>query len=305
MTAGRDGPWRAALVHGGAVATVVVALAYHWFAVADRHAVFLYGHRDRIGEPAATPFDPVTRSRYWMTGFVAAGVVCVAYNGLAALAGAAARRRGRPVDVPAAWRTWLAAAPCVAVGIPAIAMTQNHPTLPPGLALSVAGVALAGLALALAPARRAARDPVALAWAGLDGIGVAVPALTWRALELPGLGIHDTPPPPLIAGAGLAAGAAWLWILTVAPGRRPWPGTAPLFAAGLTWICLAAPLAHHLVFTPPGFRYITSAANVFGHHAATASTAFAIMAGMAVGTCRWRAARARRARPPGRAIAAA
>ncbi len=288
------GAWRTAAVHGSVIAAMMLGLVYHWFAVADRYAVFLYNHRDRPGEPAATPFDPITRSRYWMTGLVAAGAVLAAHSALAWLAGAVARRHGRALGLPDGRRVWLCAAPWLAVGVPAITLTQNHPTLPPGLALAVAMAALAGLALALAPARLAADDPATLAWTGLDGIGVALPALTWRALELPGLGIRDTPPPSLIAAAGLVAGMAWLWLLTVLPGRRPWPRAGAIVVAGLAWVCLVAPLAHHLAFTPPGFRYITSAPNVFGHRAATVGAGLAIMVALAAGTTWARSARAAR-----------
>lgn len=48
--------WRAAL-HATPVAVLVLGLFYHWFAVADRYAVFLYDH---LG---ATPFDAITSSR--------------------------------------------------------------------------------------------------------------------------------------------------------------------------------------------------------------------------------------------------
>lgn len=63
------GEWKAALLHAVPICLFILGLFYHWFAVADRYAVFLYEH---LG---ATPFDDVTSSRYWMSGLVASGAV--------------------------------------------------------------------------------------------------------------------------------------------------------------------------------------------------------------------------------------
>ena len=46
-------------------------MSYYWFAVANRYVIFLHAHLD------ATPFDDVTRSRYWIAGLVASGIVMV------------------------------------------------------------------------------------------------------------------------------------------------------------------------------------------------------------------------------------
>ena len=64
--------WLAAALHALPVIGVVLGLFTYWFAVADRHAVFLYDH---LG---ASAFDRVTRSRYWMAGLVASSIVMVA-----------------------------------------------------------------------------------------------------------------------------------------------------------------------------------------------------------------------------------
>ncbi len=44
-------------------------------------------------------------------------------------------------------------------------------------------------------------------------------------------------------------------------GRHP---PVALIAAAYIWAALGFPLLHHLVATPPGFKYISSAGNVFG-----------------------------------------
>jgi hypothetical protein len=65
---------RRAFSHGLAAAGLMLAPIYYWFALADRHAVFLYAHVDNPGHTPALPFDAITSGRYWMTGFVAGGV---------------------------------------------------------------------------------------------------------------------------------------------------------------------------------------------------------------------------------------
>ena len=66
--------WRRALLHALPLTLLVLGLFFYWFAVADRCAIFLYGHLN------ATPFDRSTSSRYWMSGLVAAGAVLVVYT---------------------------------------------------------------------------------------------------------------------------------------------------------------------------------------------------------------------------------
>ena len=98
----------------------MLGLLYYWFAVADRYAVFLYGH---LG---ATPFDAVTSSRYWMAGLVAAGsllAISVAGNWLAG--------RASPRYLPPDWRAvWALSAAVTAPGAAAIALFGGEPRLP-------------------------------------------------------------------------------------------------------------------------------------------------------------------------------
>ena len=56
----------------------LLGLFYYWFAVADRYAIFLYGH----GAPAFLwrLLRRRDRSRYWMAGLVAAGAVMMIYT---------------------------------------------------------------------------------------------------------------------------------------------------------------------------------------------------------------------------------
>lgn len=94
-----DQDWRRAALRGVPIALFMLALYAYWFGFANRYSVFLYEHLN------ATPFDEVTRSRYWMAGLVASGLVLILYNGLIWLVS-----RFRMVTLPAWWRVWIAAA---------------------------------------------------------------------------------------------------------------------------------------------------------------------------------------------------
>jgi hypothetical protein len=268
----------------------VIALFYYWFAVADRYAIFLYGHT-APGIPLAQPFDDITRSRYWMAGLVAAGAVMVIYTAANWILGRMARRGGQDYCPPAWRRVWVLCAAPLIVGIPAITMTRNQPTLPPGPAAACLIAMLAGLALALLPGEWAARRPVDLAWLAFDGIGLMPILLLLRTVELPGRGVSVAMPVAvLMAMGGLLTGITWLVIMTGlrARRRRPAPRAGALLAAGLCLSYLLMPLVHHLFATPPGYRYISTASNFFAFNPLLQIAAFAVAAGTAVAVTRLR-----------------
>jgi len=249
-----------AAAHAAAIAAVVGALIVYWFGVADRYAVFLYDH---LG---AGPFDRVTTSRYWMASLVAGGMVACLHTPLQAFMGWWTRRRGGRYRGANPARVWaLSAAPLVVL-VPAVTMTVNAPTLSLGQAAGVTAALLAGLALALAPARWAAERPVDLAWLAADGLGLApVLLLLLRVLELPAQGLLATPFAVAVAGGSLVAALAWLALMTLLRSwrHRPRHGATPILLAGLTISYLLLPLAHYLFATPSEYRYITTASNFF------------------------------------------
>lgn len=277
--------WRRPLIEAALVTAFVLGLFTYWFAVADRYAVFLYGHA-APGIPLTQPFDALTRSRYWMAGLVAAGAVLVLYAAINWLGGRIAARRGRAFGAPGAWRVWVLCAVPLAVGIPAITMTANTPVLPLSLAVACVVATLAGLAVALPAGRWAAERPGDLAWLAADGLGLVPALLLLRAVELPGRGLSVS---PVVAwGAalgGLVAGALWLGLLGfLRRRRRRQPsGALALFAAGLALSYLLLPLAHYLLAGPPGFRYISDAANFFAVNPLIQLLALAAAAGLAAG----------------------
>ena len=65
--------WRP-LLDAALITLFVLALFFHWFGLANRYVLFLYGH-SAPGIPLTQPFDAMTASRYWMSGLVAAGAV--------------------------------------------------------------------------------------------------------------------------------------------------------------------------------------------------------------------------------------
>jgi hypothetical protein len=285
-----DEGWGPALVAAVPTVLFVLGLFYYWFAVADRYAIFLYGH-SAPGIPLAQPFDAMTRSRYWMAGLVAAGAVMVICTAVNWVLGRLANRRGQDCRPPAWWRVWVLCALPLIVGIPAITMTRNTPTLPLGLAAACVIATLVGLALALLPGEWAARRPVDLVWLACDGVGLMPILLLLRAIELPGRGVSVTMPVAvLMATGGLLAGIAWLGVMTAlgAWRRKPTPTAGALLAAGLCLSYLLMPFVHHLLATPPGYRYISTASNFFAFSPVLQLVVFATAAGVAVVTTRLR-----------------
>ena len=277
--------WRRPLIEAALITLFILTLFYYWFALADRYAVFLYGHT-ADGIPLTQPFDALTRSRYWMAGLVAAGAVLVLYAVVNWLGGRLAAGRGRSFGAPAAWQVWALCALPLAVGIPVITMTVNTPVLPLSPAVAATAATLAGLAVALPAGRWAAERPGDLLWLAAGGLGLVPPLLLVRAVELPGRGLSVSPIVAWGAAVGsFVAGALWLALLSVLRRwrRRPPPSALALFLAGLALSYLLLPLAHHLLAGPPGFHYISDAANFFAVNPLVQLLALLAAAGLAVG----------------------
>ncbi len=282
--------WGPALAAAVPIVLFVLGLFYHWFAIADRYAIFLYGHV-APNILLAQPFDAMTRSRYWMAGLVAAGAVMVIYTAFNWVLGRIADRREQDYCPPTCWRVWVLCAAPLIIGIPAITMTRNTPTLPLGLAAACVIATLAGLALALLPCEWAARRPVDLIWLAFDGLGLMPILLLFRSVELPGRGVSVSMPlAVLFATGGLLAGIAWLGVMSGlrAWRRRPAPTAGALLASGLCLSYLLMPLVHHLFATPPGYRYISTASNFFAFNPVLQLAVVAVAAGTAVAVTRLR-----------------
>ncbi len=277
--------WQPALLHAVPVWLFILGLFYYWFAIADRYAIFLYGH---LG---ATPFDEVTSGRYWMAGLVASGAVMIMYTTANWSLGRIAALRHLNYRPPAWWQVWALCAPPLIVGITIITMTANWPTLPPLNAAACVIVTLSGLALALAPGSLAAQRPVDLGWLVFDGLGLMPSLLLLRAIEIPGRGLGvSVGTAYLVALGSTIAGAIWLVIMT---GLRTWrrkssPGAGALFVTGLGLSYLLMPLVHHLLATPPEYRYISAASNFFAFNTEVQLVVFFAAAALAIGITRFR-----------------
>lgn len=280
------------LLHAVPISAFILGLFYYWFAIADRYAVFLYEH---LG---ATPFDHVTSSRYWMAGLVASGMVMIAYAGVNWLLGRAAALRRQEYRPPAWWRVWALCAAPLSIGIPAITMTVNQPTLSPSNAIPCVIATWIGLALALMPGDWAAHKPAELAWLALDGLAL-MPCLTMlRAVELPGRGLAiSTTLAYVLAFGSVFIGAIGLGVTTAlrAWRRAPQPGAMAVLAAGLGVSYVLMPVAHHVFATPPGYTYISTASNFFAFTPGVQLVALCAAALLAIGVTylrqRWQGAR--------------
>ncbi len=281
--------WRGALVHALAVSSIVLALFYYWFGIANRYSVFLYEH---LG---AGPFDPRTVSRYWMAGLVASGAVVVVYTYANWLWGRVQGIRGRRYVPPEGWKVWLFSLPLVVPGVLWITTHLNWPVLPLPLAAVCAAVAAGGLFLALIPARMATSQPGLFLWLTGAGAGMVPALLLLRVVErLPqgGSAILHT----RVAVVATLAGA--IWTLALAGGYAQWRGagwrTSHLLVIGLCLSYLLLPLVHYLLLTPPAFRYISVADNFFASTLPGQALGFAAAAGLAGGAVAFQRRIARR-----------
>ncbi len=248
-------------LHALPVAGAVLALIYYWFGLANRYTLFLYYHDMGALVPDTAPFSPVTASRYWMAGLVAGGLVAAPYLAACWLAG----RLKPDYQPPRWWRVWVAAGVPVLVGVAAITMTANAPTLPALSAAQTTVAVLVGMGLALAPGRIAARHPRRLIPLALDGLALAgvvlTVALSERAVWMLDRGSTGAMMMLTVAFAGS------LGLLLVMTALLVWrrlrvPDAAETFGAGLFVAYLALPLLHYALLTGD-YHYITNSDNLF------------------------------------------
>ena len=252
--------WLKALPFALGIDALIIGLFIYWFTLADRYRVFLYDHDMGPNVPDTSPFSPVTSSRYWMSGLVAAGVVMILYvttNWILA-------RVRSEYRAPEWWRVWALALPVLLIAIPLITMTQNQPVLPLGNAAQLTAATIVALALALSPGRMAAHRPVYLVWLTLDGFGLMLLLVTLPGLQFLGRWLeNDQIVYVLMLTFGFAAGFGWLLLMS---GLRivrdhEMPTYQEMLLAGFALAYLFIPLVHHLLFTD-GFYYITNSHTV-------------------------------------------
>lgn len=260
--------WQTELLFAIPAVALVFHLFYRWFAVLDRYFIFLYFHDMGPGFDT-TPFGPVTSSRYWMAGLVAAGTVMVPYVTINLVLG----RLFKSFRAPVWWRLWLLCAIPLLIAIPALVMTVNDPGLPLSNAVQVTLATLVGLALALLPGRMAAEKPRTLVWLMVDGLAPAILLLSliridsvsdWLARERVSLVVYMIIL-CLIGLALLVVTTAFCWWLRIHP-----PDAATWLAAGFSIAYLLLPLCHYLFAGGSNgaihFAYITDSANFFVHN---------------------------------------
>jgi hypothetical protein len=219
-----------------------------------------------------------------MAGLVASGAVLVLYvlvNGIL----------GRLVPnyrSPAWWRVWLLSAGALLVGIPAITLTANQPTLPLPNATQTTLATLVGLGLAIVPGEMATERPGELFWLALDGWGLM---LMLTAL----VGVQNLP--RWLAGGGIwwivmlmgtvSAGVFWLlmvtalraWFVGRSSARPRWSKATRILLAGVILAYLLMPLVHHL-FCTNGYFYITNSSNFFADNIVLQLAVWLVTAGL-------------------------
>lgn len=251
--------WMQAFLYAVIISLVIMGLFYYWFGLANRYVIFLYGH---LG---AGPFDGRTVSRYWMSGLVASGAAMVLYVIANWFAGRIAGIYYHRYVSPEAWRVWLLCVPFLAMGIPLITMTLHEPYLPVSIAAACTGATIGSLFLALMPGKVAAERPDELVWLMVASSGLVPSLLLLRAVEIANRLSAPTTTVYGVAVGGTLLGGGWTCFVTwlhAALRRIRWrPTHLVLGALCLSYLLL--PLAHHVLLTPPEYRYISVADNFF------------------------------------------
>lgn len=272
-----------AALHALCIVAFTLAVFFYWFVLADRGRVFLYGHLD------AAPFDAVTRSRYWMAGLVAAGYLLPPYVALALWA-----RKSERVLLPAAGPTLAYLTVPLAVGILVTADALGEPPLPLYLCAALVAAALAGVYLVLWYAEKVAMWGWHALSLAANAAGLAPLLLLFRAVELPGKGLSVSVSLAWAVAIGsVLFGLLWLGGATWLRRRRGQSPYAPrdLLAAAFLGCYVALPAIHHLIATPPGYKYITTAENFFAGSLALQGTTWLLALAVIYGTCRLAAPR--------------
>lgn len=269
--------WRSAAWSAVVIWLFISGLFFYWYGVANRHVVFLYEH---LG---LSPFDALTRSRYPMSGLVAAGAVLLIYTAVNGLLGRLAAVWSMTYRPPPWWQVWMLSAAPVGASVLTVTLTLNQPTLSLTDAFACLLTTLLGLALALMPGALAAEQPEALGWWVLAGLGLMPALLLFRLIEQPSQGLLPYSTAIFIACGGTMVGVAWLFFIRWA--RRKHGGVftqaGPLFISGLSLSYLVLPLGHYLFLGPPGYHYLTTASNFFASSWVIQLLSWGLAAGLA------------------------
>ncbi|MEO8085105.1 MAG: hypothetical protein ABI780_14900, partial [Ardenticatenales bacterium] len=249
------------------VAIIMFALVVYWYCLANRYAIFLYGHVDHIGDPPAQPFDALTTTRYVMASFAAAG-----FGATGELLRNLIPRSASDVNRGAGWK---AIAPTVIVLVVAtffVASRANTPSLPLPLALIVAAASGLGYCMAMWWLHTVGGDGSRLLWLIADGTAPAMVILGWRIVEVPERGVAK--PIAMVAATAVLLGAVGCRRLVRGLRGRvrnaPLPSPMRSQMAGACLVLLGFPMLHYVhTFAGYPYMYITAAQNVGGYHVIT------------------------------------
>ena len=276
--------WQRALPFSVLISAVILSFYFYWFVIANRYLIFLYTH---LG---AGPFDGLTNGRYWMAGFVATGFIMVGYTifnwYLARIAGL----RYRTYHPPVWWHVWLLCLLPNTIGIFVITMPLGRPPLTFNLMFALGLTTAIGLAFALQPSQLVVKRPFELVWLAVASVGLMPALLLLRAVELPSRGLANTEYALILGVATPIMGFAWVVVVSWAHTKfttHNWK-VFELLIAGFCFCYLLLPIVHHIFFTPPNGRYITTSGNFFAEGwliqlAAIATTVFTAFVAVQVG----------------------
>jgi hypothetical protein len=117
------------------------------------------------------------------------------------------------------------------------------------------------------PLQVVVEHPREFVWLAADGVGLVPLLLMGLALMLPSQGLLSWPQALAFLAFGLATTVIARFSIDLLRLRysRSLADLRHVMIAGFCWTYLVLPLLHHLLATPPNYRYITTAANFFAN----------------------------------------
>jgi hypothetical protein len=233
---------------------VSLSVYLYLFGFADRKIYFLYGH---LG---LQPFDEMTMGRYWMTGLVLSGYLSVLYLLVRLIILFIIKSNNL------SWITTikLSALPLI-FGILWITMTMGKPVMPFNIAFSSALALIIGTAIGCSVVDDVINDYKSTCIYILFAVGL-IPFLTlFRVIELPDKGLLSVNVSVLVIISVLLIACIWL-LLLYRIFKKFRPKFFNIIKGTLAIAYVGLPVIHHLLATPKGIPYITTADNFFAAH---------------------------------------
>lgn len=236
------------------VTVISLGIYFYLFGCADRKIVFLYEH---LG---LTPFDRMTRGRYWMTGLVLSGFMTILYL----ITRLILRFTIKPEKISWEKIVKFSLIPLI-IGVVLIIMTLGEPKLTFLIAISSVLALIIGISIGFSVIDDLIKDYRPTIIYLIFGLGLVPFLLLFRALELPEKGILAMNTSILVIVISIVGGFFWL-LISYRIFKHNRPRLTNVIKGTLAIGYIGLPLLHYLIATPKGIPYITASENFFAEN---------------------------------------